>query len=235
MATKKSTKKTAKKAATKRKSNSITGAKSPASSFTPFQLASIAAHFLPPIVTDADWERDRGIALARQLAEKLHPPGNLGEDQVLGCDHRTAWEVLCDEAIDRADTLLQAAAGVDLRESAQKRAGRAIESNYRQTLLESAEPWKKKFKRRAKGREEVPPEECLKWILPASRNPMAYYEALVKTSPDLQADSINADRFAAIAILIQDWGEDIRRQTAKSLVREGGMIGGKKSAKLRGC
>ncbi len=223
MAKKKSTKKTVKNATRK----------SPASSFTPFEIASIAAQFLPSIVTGHDWEQLRGIALARQLEANRQIPGNFEEDQFFGCDHRTGWEVLCDEAIQRAETLLQTAAGVDLRESAQMRAGKASVANCQKTFLEMAEPWKKKFKRRAKGRKEVPLDECLKWILPRSRNPRAHYNKIVKTRPELRSDSVCADRFANLAILIKDFGEETRKQTVKDLERKGGEKGGMQSAKLR--
>ena len=235
MAKKKSTKKTAKKAA-KRKAVTKNSKPRLKPSFSPFEIACIAKHFLPPIELPKEWENVSGVDLGHTIGCPTRPFNGVQQRQLDNADFRSAWEVICDEAAFRARTLLNAAAGTDLRKSAFDRFLAQAAIKDQELLKEVLDKWLDVFAKKSKGQAKVALDQCLKWILPkvSAKNRRVYYNVFLEKFPNLSASSLDADKFALVASLIVEFGKGIRAEATRRLQSRAGKRGAQRKAKKRG-
>jgi hypothetical protein len=235
MAKKKSTKKTAKKAA-KRKAVTKNSKPRLKPSFSPFEIACIAKHFLPPIELPKEWENVSGVDLGHTIGCPTRPFNGVQQRQLDNADFRSAWEVICDEAAFRARTLLNAAAGTDLRKSAFDRFLAQAAIKDQELLKEVLDKWLDVFAKKSKGQAKVALDQCLKWILPkvSAKNRRVYYNVFLEIYPESASSSLDAGKFTHVASLIVEFGEEIRAEATRLLQSRAGKRGAQRKAKKRG-
>lgn len=143
----------------------------------PFEVATLAAAFLPPIDLPEKWQTEHPQSLSEEIGKSTGNPFPRSTYRPPE-GWRTPWEVLCEEAVKRARTLLDTTAG---RTRPAVLAWDAAGADARAQLDRiHAEHQKiaKEFDRVANGRKTVPVADVLRFCLPRAKSDevrMAYF------------------------------------------------------------
>ena len=212
---------------------------------TTYEIACLAAKFLPPMEVPENWLSEDPVTLSNLLQTESKP-------DEYGPHSESPWELLCNQAVTRAKILLDYAAGklrpevIDFQE-AEQRCSELVRDG-----MSSGAKWKEKFGKIAKGRESIPKIDALAAIVPSARKEtlLKYYEyylqegrkKLLKEDPDLPllpldmkeqlSADLNAQKFSQLAKGFSKAHGERKEAWKKQRLRETGKLGGRKTQKM---
>jgi len=150
---------------------------------TPYEIATLAAKFLPPIEWPEKWKSPTVSfeELMKDQSERQQLDAYLAND----CTS-TTWDLMCTIAVARAEALIQAAVpetqSSTRRQLHERAAKTSLQVAAKDWLGEEIEEWSNKFHKAANGRQFISRLEALRLMLPRAKdttliNFYAYYRS----------------------------------------------------------
>lgn len=132
------------------------------------EVATLAASFLPKIELPAKWEIEHPVTLQEIIGKPTGNPFPEEPNYRQPPGLRTAWEIVCGEAVSRARALLDAADG-KVRPEVLAWEQEGVEARGQMAGYQAkADELEEKFDKIARGRDSLPILEVLKISLPRS-------------------------------------------------------------------
>lgn len=159
---------------------------------TPYEIANLAAKFLPPIEWPEKWKSPTVSfeELMKDQSERQQLDAYLAND----CTS-TTWDLMCTIAVARAEALIKAAVPgtqSNTRRQLHERAAKtSLQVAARDWLGEEVEEWSNKFHKAASGRQCISRLEALRLMLPKAKDTtLISFYASYRSEP---SDQFHAD------------------------------------------